>query len=101
MWLMVMFDLPTMSSEERSDYRQFHDFLLTEGFVRLQYSVYARHCASDENATVHSQRVREALPPEGEVRLMSLTDKQFSRMQVYFGHLRRKVEKAPEQILLL
>lgn len=101
MWLMVMFDLPTLTSEERSDYRHFHDFLLNEGFIRLQYSVYARHCGSDENGTVHIERVQKALPPDGEVRIMSFTDKQFARMQVFYGPLRRGVEQAQQQVLLL
>ena len=101
MWLIVLFDLPTATSEERADYRHFHDFLLDDGFVRLQFSVYARHCASEENAEVHRRRLHSALPPDGEVRLMSMTDKQFGRMKVFHGRLRRAAERPPEQVLLL
>lgn len=101
MWLMVMFDLPMVAEEEKAEYRHFHDFLLDEGFIRLQYSVYVRPCASDENASVHAERVKLALPHEGEVRLLTFTDKQFARMQVYYGHLRRTTERPPEQIMLL
>lgn len=53
MWLIIMFDLPTTDSEARADYRHFHDFLLNEGYLRLQLSVYGRHCASEENGAVH------------------------------------------------
>ncbi len=101
MWLIVLFDLPTATSEERADYRHFHDFLLDDGFAMLQFSVYARHCASEENAAVHSQRIHAALPPDGEVRLLSLTDKQFGRMSVFHGHMRTQAEHPPEQVLLL
>ncbi len=101
MWLIIMFDLPTTDSEARADYRHFHDFLLNEGYLRLQLSVYGRHCATDENGAVHLQRLHAALPPDGEVRVLTLTDKQFSRMQVFFGRMRQRPEPAPEQILLL
>lgn len=100
-WLIVLFDLPTASPEERSDYRHFHDFLLDDGFHRLQFSVYGRHCASEENAEVHRQRVIGALPPDGEVRMFTFTDHQFSRMAVYQGRIRRVGETPPEQVLLL
>ena len=64
----------------------------------LQFSVYARHCASEENALVHGQRVKTSLPPDGEVRVITLTDKQFERMLVFHGKIRKTTEDAPEQI---
>jgi CRISPR-associated protein Cas2 len=100
-WLIVLFDLPTATLEERADYRHFREFLLDDGFVILQFSVYGRHCASEENAFVHRHRVHGALPPDGEVRLLSMTDKQFGRMSVFHGKLRRATERPPEQVLLL
>ncbi|MBK1679921.1 CRISPR-associated endonuclease Cas2 [Rhodocyclus tenuis] len=100
-WLIVLFDLPTATADERTDYRHFHDLLLDDGFSRLQFSVYARHCASDENAEVHTRRIHGALPPDGEVRVMTMTDKQFGRMSVFHGQLRRTTERPPEQVLLL
>jgi CRISPR-associated protein Cas2 len=101
MWLVVMFDLPTKTSEDRGEYQHFHDFLLDDGFIRMQFSVYARHCSSEENCKTHMERVHAALPPHGEIRLMTFTDKQFSRTIVFQGHLRKLVEIPPEQVLLL
>jgi len=66
----------------------------------MQYSVYIRHCASRENADVHTQRVRAALPPEGEVRVISLTDKQYERMEVFWGPKRKPPEPVPAQLEL-
>lgn len=98
MWLMTMFDLPTDTKRARREYALFRKALQKDGFSMLQYSVYARHCASDENADVHEARVRMSLPPDGEVRIMKITDKQFGRMQVFFGKARRATEAAPEQL---
>ena len=64
----------------------------------MQYSVYMRHHASTENASVHIKRIKKALPPDGEVRVMKITDKQFSMMEVYYGKRRMRTEEAPEQL---
>lgn len=100
MWVIALFDLPTDTQEARSDYRVFRDTLLKDGFIMLQYSVYARHCASEENAEVHRKRVKSALPPDGEVRIMLMTDKQFARMDVFFGAIRSPIEHAPAQVTM-
>jgi CRISPR-associated protein Cas2 len=98
MWVIVMFDLPTVTSEERHDYSVFRKNLLVDGFTMMQYSVYIRHCASDENARLHIKRVKCMLPPDGEVRIVKITDKQFGNIEVFFGQKRRETEKAPEQL---
>ncbi len=95
-----MFDLPTDTKKARREYTKFRKQIIKDGFVMLQFSVYARHCASEENSYVHSGRVRDSLPPEGEVRMITITDKQFGRMQVFYGKKRKKVEMAPQQITL-
>ena len=64
----------------------------------LQYSVYVRHCASEENADVHCKRVKGFLPPDGEVRVLRITDKQFGRMETYLGKMRKPAEKRPRQL---
>ena len=101
LWLIVLFDLPTTTAEERTDYRHFREFLLDEGYEMLQYSVYARHCASDENAVVHMRRTQTCIPLDDEVRVLSMTDKQFGRMNIFHGRIRRKAEQLPDQVKLL
>ena len=101
MWLMVLFDLPVIKIEERRQYTQFRNALLQDGFTMLQFSVYARHCASEEAAAVHKKRVRTALPPKGQVRILAITDKQFGKMENYVGKTKVAAEDAPDQLLLL
>ncbi len=100
MWVLAMFDLPTDSKKARKHYTQFRRHLLEDGFTMMQYSVYARHCASKENAEVHTQRIKRALPPDGEVRVITITDKQFERMSVFWGKMRKAPEPAPCQLQL-
>jgi CRISPR-associated protein Cas2 len=100
MWLVVMFDLPVDTKRARKAYAQFRKELLRNGFARMQYSVYIRHCASLENTDVHTKRVEAMVPDDGEVRLLTVTDKQFERMQVFWGKRRKPPEPAPAQLEL-
>ncbi len=100
MWLVAMFDLPVDTKAARRAYAQFRKNLLKDGFSMLQFSVYARHCASEENTDVHIRRVEHVLPDDGEVRLLTITDKQFERMRVFWGKRRRPPEPGPKQLEL-
>ncbi|SFV87988.1 CRISPR-associated protein Cas2 [hydrothermal vent metagenome] len=98
MWVIVLFDLPTESKRMRKDYTHFRKFLLEDGFTMMQYSVYMRHSSSEENAQVHTRKVKLCLPPDGEVRIIKITDKQFGRIEVFYGKKRQSIEQAPEQL---
>jgi CRISPR-associated protein Cas2 len=98
MWLFAMFDLPVDTREARRAYAQFRKFLLQDGFMRMQYSVYARVCASEEAVQVHAKRVEQRVPPGGEVRLITITDRQFGKQRIYNGKLRKMPPKTPLQL---
>ncbi|MBX3435200.1 MAG: CRISPR-associated endonuclease Cas2 [Pirellulales bacterium] len=100
MWALVLFDLPTDTKQARREYALFRKKLLTDGFTQMQYSVYARPCASKETLAVHVQRVERSLPPDGEVRILELTDKQFERMRIFWGKRRKQTETPPCQLEL-
>ena len=98
MWTIVMFDLPVDTKQSRKDYAQFRKHLLQDGFFKLQYSVYARPAPSKECATVHIQRLEHWLPPQGEVRVLEMTDKQFELMRIFWGKKRRPPPQTPKQL---
>ena len=85
MWLFALFDLPVKEKDQRRAYAKFRKLLLQQGFTQMQYSVYAQYCASEESSLAKRRSVRNALPSEGQVRLVSITDKQFSSMEVFLG----------------
>jgi CRISPR-associated protein Cas2 len=100
MWLFVLFDLPVETREQRRDYARFRKKILSFGFAQLQYSVYAKHMPSEEAGEHLKTRIAMVMPPDGEVRLLMVTDHQFGKMEVYTGRRRRPVERAPLQISL-
>lgn len=98
MWIIVLFDLPTDTKAAKKDYTRFRKALLDDGFTMMQYSVYMRHSSSDENAHVHAMRVKAQLPDDGEVRIITITDKQFGKIEVFYGNKRKPIEPTPIQL---
>ena len=78
----------------------FRKRLQQDGFTMFQFSIYVRHCASMENATVHINRVKSFLPEYGKVGIMCITDKQFGNIDLFFGK-KPQVPNAPGQQLEL
>jgi CRISPR-associated protein Cas2 len=100
MWLLVMFDLPVHDKLARKRYAQFRKMLLKDGFTKLQYSVYLRHAMSKENAEAHAGRVASAVPADGHVRTLLVTEAQLRRMQIFWGKKRLRAQDPPEQLML-
>ncbi len=100
MWVLAMFDLPVVTREEKKRYTRFRKALIKSGFRQLQYSVYARDCPSRENARVHVARIERAVPEAGEVRILIVTDKQFERMEVFWGKMHHPAESPASQLTL-
>ena len=100
MWLFVFFDLPVTTKPDRKRATHFRKALLSEGYTRLQWSVYAVHCSGEEQALTRRNQIRQGLPPHGHVRMLSVTDRQFGRMHVFVGKKRVPPESEPDQMLL-
>lgn len=100
MWVLVMFDLPTDTKKERKAAARFRKNIMGDGFTMFQFSIYVRHCASFENASVHIKRVQSLLPEYGHVGIMCITDKQFADIKI-FNCRKSVVPNAPYQQLEL
>ena len=100
MWVMVLFDLPTERSVDRKRAAKFRKTLLNDGFGMFQFSIYMRFCSSLSNAQVHIKRVKNHLPPYGKIGIITITDKQFGDIELFYG--RKPMEKeSPSQQLEL
>jgi len=100
MWVLVFFDLPTETKKDRKNYASFRKKILADGFAMFQFSMYIRHCNSKENADVHIKRVKSILPPDGNVGIMCITDKQFGMMEIFKGHDLVAAPETPQQLEL-
>lgn len=85
MRMLVLFDLPVVTRAERRAYTQFRRFLLNDGFDMIQFSVYGRILPGRDAEEKHMQRLVNNLPPEGSVRMLTVTEKQFASMKLLVG----------------
>lgn len=100
MWVLVFFDLPTETKADSKNYRQFVKNLEADGFSRFQWSIFMRNCPSRENAAVHIKRTKGNLPPKGNVCILSITDKQFGDMEIFFSQKKEKLPQPTQQLEL-
>lgn len=101
MRLMVMFDLPVETSEQRRQYRIFRKKLINEGFLMIQYSVYARVCVSCQSAHFLERRISSFLPDGGKVQTLMLTEKQYSDMHFLRGEAVDDVRNSSKRTVIL
>lgn len=85
MRILVFFDLPVVKREDRKEYQNFRRFLLNDGYLMLQFSVYSRICNGTDGIEKHVNRLKSNLPPKGSVRYLQLTEKQYSEMKFLVG----------------
>ena len=98
MWIFTLFDLPTEKKKQRYEYNRFRKALLKDGFDMLQFSVYIRHCPSQEAADAHVNHVENSLPQEGKITILTVTDKQFENIKHYWGVEQVEPPTTPQQL---
>lgn len=93
MRILVFFDLPVVKREDRKEYQNFRRFLLNDGYLMLQFSVYSRICNGTDGIEKHVNRLKSNLPPKGSVRYLQLTEKQYSEMKFLVGSPKMQEKK--------
>lgn len=85
MRIILMFDMPTITIEDRKNYSKFRDNLIDDGFIMIQYSIYVRICKNQDDITKHINRVKMFTPEKGNIRLLQVTEKQYEQMIMLRG----------------
>ena len=85
MRIIIWFDLPVKTPQQRHDATAFRNFLLKDGYSMMQWSVYSRICNGMDTVETHKRRVKSNLPPNGSIRLLVLTEKQYESIDVLLG----------------
>lgn len=98
MWCLVMFDLPVTTKEQRKAATRFRNELLDDGFSMVQFSVYVQYLPLGVNLARIAATLKSRLPPNGEVRLVPVTDKQWSTAFRFSNGTEQPKEDAPEQL---
>jgi CRISPR-associated protein Cas2 len=101
MRVIVFFDLPTETSSDRRNYRKFRKFLIKDGFMMLQESVYAKLALNSTQVTQIINEVKHSQPEKGSVQILSVTEKQFAKMEIISGKCNSDVVDTDERLLIL
>lgn len=102
MRLIVFFDLPVKTAKQRKDYRQFRKFLLKDGYLQLQESVYAKLVVNDGAAGAAVARLHKNRPPAGLVQVMIVSEAAYATMEYITGNRKAYDEvDTMEELLIL
>jgi CRISPR-associated protein Cas2 len=101
MRLLVFFDLPTKSRDEKRAYTLFRRFLIQDGYDMIQWSVYGRIVNGMDAAEKHLKRLSNNLPKAGSIRYLQISEKQFTSMKLLVGTRNFQEKKINAEQMLL
>ena len=85
MRMIIFFDLPMITSKDLQEYRKFRSFLLKNGFIMLQESVYCRLLLNNSSMKLLKNQIEKNLPKSGLIQLLKITEKQYSDIEYLCG----------------
>lgn len=97
----MFFDLPVETTEDKRNYRKFRKFLIKGGFIMLQESVYAKLALNYTQVEQIIAEVKKEKPTKGSVQILSVTEKQFSKMEHISGKIDTDIINTDERLLIL
>ena len=101
MRMLLFFDLPMVESQDRREYTRFHKYLIKSGFIMLQQSVYAKLLLNSTAVVMAAENVRKNKPPTGLIQVLTVTEKQFARMEFILGEFSSEVIDSNERLIIL
>ncbi len=101
MRVLVFFDLPVKTKKDRREYSRFRKFLVKNGFMMIQESVYSKLALNQTVANGISESVKKNKPSAGLVQMLVVTEKQYSKMEIVVGSLDSNVVSNDERLLIL
>ena len=101
MRLIVYFDLPVKTSDDRRQYTKFRKHLQMHGFVMMQKSVYSKIAVNATAAQAIRKDIEEHKPKSGNVQILSVSERQYQRIEVLVGEQQREVVDTMDRFVVL
>lgn len=101
MRLIVFFDLPTQTAADRRSYRAFRKLLIKSGFLMMQESVYSKLIPTPGAEQAVIAALKRGKPLGGCVQVLSVTEKQFSKIEYIVGKSGSDVIDSTERLIIL
>lgn len=101
MRMMIFFDLPTTNQGDRREYRRFRKFLISEGFIMMQESVYSKILLNSTTMNGMKKRVEKHKPKKGLVQSLVITEKQYAAISYIVGKDTSKIRSDDSRIVII
>lgn len=101
MRLMVFFDLPTITGKDMREYRTFRKYLLKNGFIMMQESVYSKLVINNNSTKILRTQLKKHIPQKGLVQVLEITEKQFASIEYLVGKSQGKVIDSMDRLVFL
>lgn len=101
MRVIIMFDLPTTTIQNRRDYIQFRKYLIQNGFFMMQESVYCKLAQNATAANTIIANVKKNKPEVGLVQALKVTEKQYASIEFIVGSSKSEVLNSDERLVIL
>ena len=101
MRVIVFFDLPITTIQGIRAYTKFRRFLLKDGFIMMQESVYSKLAQNQLAANALISHIRKNSPDEGLIQILTVTEKQYSNMEMIIGNKKDDVINSSERMIIL
>lgn len=72
MRIIIFFDLPIETVQDRREYSRFHKYLVKNGFLMMQKSVYCKLALNQTSVSVILGNLRKNKPPSGLIQALTL-----------------------------
>ncbi len=101
MRILVMFDLPVVTAGNRREYAKFRKYLVKNGYLMLQESIYCKLAQNATAADVLVDNLRKNKPESGLVQVLKITEKQYEKMEYIVGEFSSEVLDTDERLVVL
>lgn len=95
----MFFDLPTETYKNRHDYAVFRKFLIKNGFIMMQESVYSKLVVNNVTSLAVKEKIKKHLPAQGIVELLEITENQFSKIEYLVGDKQTLIEDSMKRLI--
>ena len=97
----IFFDQPNVYSIDKRNYNRFRKYLIKEGFIMLQESVYSKISLNNQQSDALNQRIKKNSPRKGVIQLLTITEKQYSNIQYILGNNNNKIINSEDRLIVL
>ncbi|MGN1371745.1 MAG: CRISPR-associated endonuclease Cas2 [Candidatus Coprovivens sp.] len=97
----VFFDLPNIYAKDKRNYLKFRKYLINEGFIMMQESVYSKIVLNSQQSEFLVDRLKKNAPKKGLIQVLTITEKQYAQIEYIIGQSNSKIVDSEDRLIVL